>query len=118
MRFNKSLFIIHNTYLFFYLLILILYVICILLQILSVIDRPVEVWFSILLMFYLTIFSYLHYIASNEVLHGTEKGKKISRLLGWVILILGFPVFSVIGIFILFKVSKRYWQSGNCQTIL
>ncbi|EPR85570.1 hypothetical protein L289_0063 [Acinetobacter gerneri DSM 14967 = CIP 107464 = MTCC 9824] len=57
------------------------------------------------------LLSYLHYLASIEVLKGSVKGRRLSMLLGWFITIVGFPIFTIIGIIILLNSRKKKFQT-------
>ena len=54
---------------------------------------------------------FLHLKASNEVKNGTEVGKTLSQGLG-CLLLLGFPIGTVVGVFILINTCKKKWQTG------
>ncbi|MCF3128433.1 hypothetical protein [Acinetobacter soli] len=54
---------------------------------------------------------FLHLKASNEVKNGTEVGKTLSQGLG-CLLLLGFPIGTVVGVFILINTRKKKWQTG------
>ncbi len=55
----------------------------------------------------------LHFKASNEAAKGTSVGQNLSQGIG-ILLLIGFPVGTILGCIILYFTSKKRWQSdGN-----
>ncbi|WP_151980768.1 hypothetical protein [Acinetobacter guerrae] len=104
---NKSLFYTHRIMVFFYGLILTFLWIAFI-----SLGKSDEITF----LFFITVIyvglGFLHLKASNAVKKGLEVGKNLSQGLGCLMLI-GFPLGTMIGIFILINTSKKKWQMGN-----
>ena len=105
MRLNKKLFYIHRFISCFFLLILIAAIILILFYVGRVEDPGfLFIFFSL----YIGM-GILHFKASNDVSKGSQSGKRLSQVLG-VILLIGFPIGTILGIVILFLTRNKHWE--------
>lgn len=108
MHLNKNLFYVHRCVTGFYILMLII-------AIFLLANYGVKKENLIFSVFVLAIYAglgALHFRASNEVSKGTESGKNLSQGVG-VLLLLGFPIGTILGIIILVLTAKKRWQWGE-----
>lgn len=56
--------------------------------------------------------SMAHVKAAVEVKIGTDEGRRLTRILG-IILLLGFPVGTLLGLYLLVMSSSHYWESDD-----
>ncbi|ENV33393.1 hypothetical protein [Acinetobacter gerneri] len=108
---NRLLYFIHSLFLLIYIFFFLIAVICLNLTLFDRSDPSFGLNKILVLMIGTGLLSYLHYLASIEVLKGSVKGRRLSMLLGWFITIVGFPIFTIIGIIILLNSRKKKFQT-------
>ena len=75
---------------------------------------PEKKYINLALIVLLVMFALAHVRAAIEVKYGTDYGRRLSRLLG-IILLFSFPIGTAIGIYILIKTKAQYWQPYNAR---
>jgi len=108
MQLNKTLYYTHNTLFGFYDILLLILIFCALTSGFKS-TGFVGVVFAFAVLFGL---AYLHYKAAIEVEKGSEIGRLMSTIIGFLFLI-GFPVGTCIRLLILLNVRKAKWQTAD-----
>ncbi len=108
MQLNKTLYYTHNTLFGFYGILLLILIFCALTSGFNS-TGFVGVVFAFAVLFGL---AYLHYKAAIEVEKGSEIGRLMSTIIGFLFLI-GFPVGTCIRLLILLNVRKAKWQTAD-----
>ncbi len=75
---------------------------------------PEKKYINLALIVLLVMLALAHVRAAIEVKYGTDYGRRLSRLLG-IILLFSFPIGTAIGIYILIKTKAQYWQPYNAR---